>query len=179
MASACPFSNPSQTYGFWVSLLKSFWNIWLLRVPSQVLLKLMASDCPFSSPSQTYGFWLSLLKSFSNLWLLVEAISLRRTWEGILRSHKFEKDLRRDNQKPYVSEGLEKGHSEAISLRRTWKGTIRSHKFEKDLRRDTPFQVLLQLMASDCPFWSPSQTYGFWVSLLKSFSNLWLLIVPS
>jgi hypothetical protein len=32
---------------------------------------------------------------------------------------KFEKDIRRDTQKPYVSEGLKKGHSEAISLRRT------------------------------------------------------------
>jgi hypothetical protein len=38
--------------------------------------------------------------------------------EGTLRSHKFEKDLRRDKQKPYVSEGLKKGQSEAIRLRR-------------------------------------------------------------
>ena len=41
-----------------------------------------------------------------------------------------------------------------------------------------PSQVLLKLMASACCVWSPSQAYGIWLSLLQSFSNLWLLIVP-
>jgi hypothetical protein len=74
----------------------------------------MASDCPFSSLSQTDGFWLSLLKSFSNLWLMIvpSRVLLRRTWEGTIKTHNFEKDLRRDNQKPQVWAGLDKGQSE-------------------------------------------------------------------
>jgi hypothetical protein len=141
MAFECPFLSPSQTYGFWVSLLKSFSNLWLLIVPSQVLLKLMASGCPFSSPSQV---WEGLKKGQS------EAISLRRTWEGTLRSHKFEKDLRRDTQKPWLS-----------LLKSFWNIWLLL----------VPSQVLLKLMASECPFLSLSETYGFCVSLLKSFSN--------
>jgi hypothetical protein len=54
----------------------------------------MASECPFLSPSETYDVSEGLEKGHS------EAISLRRTSEGTIRSHKFEKDLRMDNQKP-------------------------------------------------------------------------------
>jgi hypothetical protein len=44
-------------------------------------------------------------------------VSLLKSFSNLLRSHKFEKDLRGDKQKPYVSEGLKKGQSEAIRLR--------------------------------------------------------------
>jgi hypothetical protein len=44
----------------------------------------MASACPFSNPEKGHP----------------EAISFRRTSEETIRSHKFEKDLRRYNQKP-------------------------------------------------------------------------------
>jgi hypothetical protein len=140
MASDCPFSGPSQTYGFWLSFL---------------------------SPSQSYGFWLFFLKFFSNLWLPYvseglkkgqsEAISLRRTWKGTTRSHKFEKDLRRDTHYGFWLSLL-------MSFSNLWLLIV-------------PCQVLLKRMASDCPLSSPSQTYGFWLSLLKFFSTLWLLVV--
>jgi hypothetical protein len=94
MTYDCPFSSPPQTYGFWLSFLKSFSTLWLLIVPCQVLLKLMSSDCPLSSPAQTCGFWntegaikhgyhkyiqtnlIKYVKFFSNLWLLIVCIYL-------------------------------------------------------------------------------------------------------